>query len=50
MYTGIVIKFILMITNMNPHEKYNSITSSTFHKKLPDDNPAGSKHVANVHE
>jgi hypothetical protein len=29
--------------------KYNSIRNSTFHKKLPDDDPAGSKHVANVH-
>jgi hypothetical protein len=29
--------------------RYYSITNCTFHEKLPDDNPAGSKHVANVH-
>jgi hypothetical protein len=29
--------------------KYNSITNSTFHEKLPDDDPAGLKHVANVY-
>jgi hypothetical protein len=28
---------------------YNSIRNSTFHEKLPDGDPAGSKHVANVH-
>jgi hypothetical protein len=28
---------------------YNSIMCSTFHEKCPDDDPAGSKHVANVH-
>jgi hypothetical protein len=42
-------KFILMITNMDPHYKYNSISNSLFHEKLPDDDPAGSKHVANVY-
>jgi hypothetical protein len=26
-----------------------SITSNTFHEKLPADDPAGSKHVADVH-
>jgi hypothetical protein len=34
---------------MDSHSKYNLITSSTFHEKLPDDDTAGSKHVANVH-
>jgi hypothetical protein len=27
----------------------NTITNSTFHEKLPDDEQAGSKHVTNVH-
>jgi hypothetical protein len=30
-------------------QNYNSITNSIFHEKLPEDDPAGSKHVANVH-
>jgi hypothetical protein len=34
---------------MDPHSKYSSITTSSFYEKLPDDDPAGSKHVANVH-
>lgn len=29
-------------------QKYNSLTNSTVHKKLLDD-PAGSKHIENVH-
>jgi hypothetical protein len=37
-----------MITNMDKHKKFNAITNSTFHEKLPDDS-AGSKHVANVY-
>jgi hypothetical protein len=41
-------KFILMITNMDPYWKYSSITSSTFHEILPDDDLAESKHVANI--
>jgi hypothetical protein len=45
-------KFVLMITNLGPHykyiHKYNPITSSIFHEKLPDDDPAWSKHVVNV--
>lgn len=28
--------------------KYNSITKGTFHEQLPDDDPAGLKHVANT--
>jgi hypothetical protein len=42
---------ILMITSMDPHkstQKYNPITNSAFHEKFPDDDPAGSKRVANV--
>jgi predicted ATP-grasp superfamily ATP-dependent carboligase len=34
---------------MDPHSIYSSITNSKFHEKLPDDDPAGSKHVATVH-
>jgi hypothetical protein len=42
-------KCIVMITNRDQNFKYNSITNSTFHEKLSDDNPTGSKHVANIH-
>lgn len=40
-----------MTTNINKHQKYNAITNSTFLEKLPDDDddPVGSKHVANIH-
>jgi hypothetical protein len=33
---------------MDPHSKYIERTSSKFHEKLPDDDPAESKHEANV--
>jgi hypothetical protein len=42
-------KFVLMITKVDPHWKYDSITSSTIHEKLPDYDPAGSIHAGNVH-
>jgi hypothetical protein len=31
---------------MDQHQKHNSITNSTFHVKLPDDDPAGLKRAA----
>lgn len=42
-----------MINNMDHvrnTQKYNSITNSTFHENFPDDHPAGSKHLAYVHD
>jgi hypothetical protein len=30
-------------------QKYNSIKNNKFHEKLPDDDPARSKHVGNIH-
>jgi hypothetical protein len=45
----IVIDRLLTWINIRNTQKYNSIVNSIFHEKLPDDDPAGSKHVANVH-
>lgn len=49
--TNTVMKFRLLIwIHISNKYKYNSTTnSSIFHEKLPNDDPAGLKHVENVY-